>query len=135
MIQSIHLQLKGGAMYTLDLQSEIPIYKQIVKQTKEMLIRKVLQDGEKMPSIRELASILSINPTTVAKAYEELEREGILVKIQGRGSFISYDEQDKALRVEENLTQLASVFKELKLLGFQNDEIITQMKDILSTLD
>lgn len=121
-------------MYKLDLQSNMPIYRQIVEQTKEMLIRKILQDGERMPSIRELATILSINPTTVAKAYEEMEREGIIVKVQGKGSFISYDDKDVEMRIDENFKSLVHSFKELKLLGLNDETILNKISKILEEI-
>ncbi len=122
-------------MYKLDLQSDLPIYRQIVEQTKEMLIRQILQDGEKMPSIRELATILSINPTTVAKAYEEMEREKIIVKVRGKGSFISYKERDRDLIIKDNLKSITNLFKELKLLGLSNSEILERISQLLEKLD
>lgn len=76
-------------MFQLDLQSRVPIYEQMKKKIVELVLTGVLSVGEQLPSVRSLAREVGVNPNTVQKAYQELEREGIIVTIGGKGSFIA----------------------------------------------
>ncbi|WP_215142136.1 GntR family transcriptional regulator [Exiguobacterium qingdaonense] len=78
-------------LYKIDMKSSEPLYEQIVNQTKELVIRGILRPGDKVMSVRELATDLVINPNTVSKAYQELERLGLLEMRRGRGTFVSED--------------------------------------------
>jgi GntR family transcriptional regulator len=75
--------------YHLDQRSGVATYLQIVQQTKEALRLGVLDVGDQLPTVREVVAALAINPNTVAKAYRELEREGLVVARQGRGTFVA----------------------------------------------
>lgn len=68
-----------------------PIYQQLVRQIKHAIVTRALKAGEKILPVRELASALVINPNTVARAYRELEREGLLESAPGRGTFVRLD--------------------------------------------
>jgi len=72
----------------LDPRSHLPLWEQIVLQTKEQMLRKILVNGDKLPSVRELATTLVINPNTVSRAYQELERTGVIETIRGKGTFV-----------------------------------------------
>lgn len=76
-------------MFDLDLQSRVPIYEQLYKKTVELIIKGVLQENCQLPSVRSLAKELGVNPNTVAKAYQELERNKIIYSVSGRGSFVA----------------------------------------------
>lgn len=76
-------------MFDLDLQSRIPIYEQLYKKIVELIIKGVLKEHEQLPSVRSLAKDININPNTVAKAYQELERNNIIYSAAGRGSFVA----------------------------------------------
>ncbi len=73
----------------VDTRSSTPIYQQIVDAVKEQTARGALEAGDRMPSIRELAVNLMINPNTIAKAYQELERAGIIEVVRGRGTYVA----------------------------------------------
>ena len=73
-------------MFDLDLQSRTPIYEQIYKKTVELIIKGVLKENEQLPSVRSLAKDLSVNPNTVSKAYQELERNYILSDFDEKAS-------------------------------------------------
>src|SRR4051794_25400472 len=75
--------------FHLEAASGVPTYVQIVQQVKESLRLGVLDVGDQLPTVREVVADLAINPNTVAKAYRELEREGLLVAQQGRGTFVA----------------------------------------------
>ena len=106
-------------MFNIDLTSRVPIYEQLYKRTVELVIKGVLKEQSQMPSVRSLAKELGVNPNTVAKAYQQLEHDGVIYSVAGRGSFIAkinhdnlkqfaFEDFDKA--VEEALK--ASVSKE-----------------------
>ena len=122
-------------MYKLNPQSDLPIYQQIVEQTKELVIRGVLQNGEQMPSIRELATILAINPTTVAKAYKLMENDGFIEKVQGKGSFITYQGIDKDIRIKELQKEIKCIFEEMRFLKVEKNDIKEQILQILEKIE
>ncbi len=76
-------------MISIDLQSRVPIYEQLYKKITELIIKGVLAENDQIPSVRALAKELGVNPNTVAKAYQELERNNIIYSLSGRGSFVS----------------------------------------------
>lgn len=76
-------------MFSIDLTSRIPIYEQIFNSVVELIITGSLRENDQLPSVRTLAKQTGVNPNTVAKAYTELERLGIIYSVPGRGSFIS----------------------------------------------
>jgi GntR family transcriptional regulator len=75
--------------FHLDPGSGVATYLQIVQQVKEALRLGTIQVGDQLPTVREVVADLAINPNTVAKAYRELERDGLVVARQGRGTFVS----------------------------------------------
>ena len=75
-------------MLKVDPRSSTPIYEQIQFGIKELILKGALQGGEKIPSVREMASLLTINPNTISKAYGELEREGIIETLRGKGTYV-----------------------------------------------
>lgn len=76
-------------MFDIDLQSRTPIYEQLYKRVVELTVKKQLRPNDRLPSVRELAKELGVNPNTVSKAFQNLERDGIIYSLAGRGSFIS----------------------------------------------
>ncbi len=105
--------------------SNEPIYEQISIQIKGMIIKGELKEGEGLPSIRGLAKDLQISVITTKRAYEELEKEGFIQTMQGKGSFVAM--QNKELIKEKKLKiieeKLIDVVKESKLLGIDYKEI------------
>ena len=76
-------------MFDIDLKSRVPIYEQLYKKILELIMNGILEENSQIPSVRGLAKDIGINPNTVSKAYQQLEREGIIYTIPGRGSFIA----------------------------------------------
>ena len=118
-------------MIQLDLRSRLPIYEQLVEKIKELIVKGILQSDEQLPSVRTLASELTINPNTIQKAYRELEREGYIYSIKGRGSFVSSNvdvvdnEKKETLKVEikKNITE--AVF-----LGIKKQDIFEIVEEV-----
>lgn len=91
--------------FQIDPHSGVPVYRQMMDQIKYYIAAGTLKAGDQLPSIRELATTLAVNPTTVVKAYSELEHEHVIEMRHGRGAFVtgsarhlSERERDKALR-------------------------------------
>ena len=76
-------------MFTIDLRSRVPIYEQIKNQTMELILLGALQPHQQLPSIRELARELQLNVNTVKKAFQDLEADGVIYSLIGRGCFVS----------------------------------------------
>lgn len=74
-------------LFRLDPDSGVPFYQQVARQIKQMIATGALQPGDRLPTVRELASLLVLNPNTVAHAYSDLEREGVVETRRGQGTF------------------------------------------------
>ena len=111
-------------MIHIDYQDKRPIYEQVVNKYKQLIVKGVLSADDKMPSVRSLAIDLTINPNTIQKAYQELERQGFIYTIQGRGNFVSESSKwiDNTFDVARE--RFRSVTGELIELGFEREEIV-----------
>lgn len=107
-----------------------PIYEQIASQIKSMIIQGSLEVGDGLPSIRGLARDLQISVITTKRAYDELEKEGFIETMQGKGSFVAMQNKEllkeKKLRIIED--KLAEVVKESQLLGVGREKIEEMLK-------
>lgn len=104
-------------MIWIDYTDATPIYEQIVARYKNLIVRGGLAPNEKMPSVRTLAMELSINPNTIQKAYAELERQGFVYTVKGRGNFVADNEGLKEMKEKEILQKLEAVAKEAEDSG------------------
>ncbi len=117
-------------MYKLDLQSRVPIYQQLKNRITELVLLGVIEAGDPLPSVRNMARELGVNPNTVSKAYQDLEREGVIYSIGGKGSFISgTDEFGKQAR-EAALGKLREVAAEVKLSGAPLEDALQTVREI-----
>ncbi|WP_097026844.1 GntR family transcriptional regulator [Clostridium peptidivorans] len=111
-----------------------PIYEQIVKQIKKLIFLGELSEGDALPSIRNLAQELRISVITTKRAYEELETEGYIVTMQGKGSFVAAQNKEllreKRLRIIEE--KLAEAVKESQLISLSLEELIDILKILYS---
>ncbi|WP_050179760.1 GntR family transcriptional regulator [Domibacillus robiginosus] len=118
-------------MFTIDTRSRVPIYEQLIEKMKELIIREVMKEDEKLPSVRVLAQELTINPNTIQKAYRELEREGFIYSIPGKGSFVSPVKKEiNKERVEMLKHELERIVGEILYLGVPKDEVIKLIETI-----
>ena len=111
-------------MFQLDMKSSKSVYEQVIDKIKELVMTGVLTEGSKLPSVRELSRQLTINPNTVQKAFKELERDGYIYTVSGKGTFISGREfviVDEA-RVDETLDKLRDDFRALTYLGLSTEQ-------------
>lgn len=104
-------------MIWIDYTDATPIYEQIVAKYKNLIVRGALSPNEKMPSVRTLAMELSINPNTIQKAYAELERQGFVYTIKGRGNFVADNAGLKDIKKKEILQKLEAVVIEAEESG------------------
>ena len=88
-------------MIVIDYRDTRPIYEQVVEKFKILILKGGLQADEQMPSVRSLAMDLSINPNTIQKAYTELERQGFIYTVRGRGNFVASPDKLKKERIDE----------------------------------
>ena len=117
-------------MIVIDYQDRRPIYEQIVERFQILILKGVLEQDEQMPSVRNLAMELSINPNTIQKAYAELERQGYIYVVKGRGNFVS--ESDRLLDNRMNALKEAVIEKAKEALefGISLDELIVLLREL-----
>lgn len=120
-------------MFRLDQGDHRPLYMQIRERLRELIMTGALSEGERIPSVRELASGLAINPNTIQKAYKELELEGWIYSVPAKGSFVSpaAARKDEARRAEL-LAALEKTARELRYLGLSREEAIEKIEKIYS---
>lgn len=119
-------------MIVLDFKSSKPIYEQIVEQVKFHVLKGHLKPGDAIPSVRKLALDISITPGTVAKAYQELERQHIIETIRGKGTFIAgkIELKPDESRMEESKKMMRSAVLELKVMGLSEEEVTELVKEL-----
>ena len=128
--------VKGRFAFRLDVQSGVPVYRQIIDQVTGGMASGVLKAGDQLPTVRQLAVDLAINPNTVVRAYGELEIRGVLETQQGTGTFISRQKikRDEVER-QRRLNQLVSEFiARAGAMGFTVQELLGQLHDLQSDL-
>lgn len=118
-------------LFELDLKSRLPIYEQLVEKLKELIISEVLKRDEQLPTVRVLAGELTINPNTIQKAYRELERQGYIYSLPGKGSFIADVVKGKNTEKLTKLkTELIRIMSEAMYLGMKKEEITCLISEV-----
>lgn len=116
----------------LDIESNLSIYEQIVKAIKSLIVKEEIFPGDMLPSIRALARDLQISVITTKRAYEELEKEGLIYSVQGKGFYIK--EPNKEKLKEQQLKSFESMAERLIEEGRELGLTIDEMQDVLKTL-
>lgn len=114
-------------MFKIDSTSTKPIYKQIIDEVKSMITKGMLKEDDKMPSVREFSKMLGVNISTIQKAYQELEKEKIIVTIVGRGTFITNNFDNIVPNYEVLDELLEDLVREAKIRGISKDELIEKI--------
>ena len=124
------------AVLTVDPRSGVPIYLQIIEQVKRSVALGVLQAGEQLPTVKQLAIDLTVNPNTVARAYRELEREQVIETAPGRGSFVRANGVTEAPKVAAEIGRdaLDVALREAKSVGLARDEVRKLFDAAVATL-
>ncbi len=115
-------------MLHLNYRDPRPIYEQIRAQLQKMILSGAMLPGEKLPSVRDLAAQLAINPNTIQRAYRELESTGYILSIAGKGSFVAETASILTQKQEAAVSRFLSSAEELRELGISDEMLI----DLLS---
>ena len=119
--------------FRIDSQSGVPIYRQIAQQVEQAVLAGVLVSGDRLPAVRELAVDLAVNPNTVVKAYDELQRAGVIEQPRGRGTFVRgapvLPDDERRQRLE---AAAAGFVAEARRLGFAAPEILGWVRKLLA---
>ena len=117
-------------MVQLNYRDSKPIYEQIKEGLRRLVITGAVSKDEKLPSVRELASELAINPNTIQRAYRELEAEGYIYTVSGRGSFAAEQADVSVRRNEELLKEFDEIVRELLYLSEDKEALIRRIEEL-----
>ncbi|TQV87219.1 GntR family transcriptional regulator [Aliikangiella coralliicola] len=118
-------------MFSLNTSSGIPIYRQLIDQIKQAIRMDLLKPGEQLPSVRNLASALQINPMTISKAFAQLELEGVLIRKRGIGMLVTEQEKGEALTPAIELP-LVEFIQNARSENLDDESIMTLVQQYLS---
>ena len=121
-------------MVSLNYRDSRPIYEQIKDGLRKLIVTGALAAGEKLPSVRSLATQLSINPNTIQRAYNELENEGYIYSVPGKGSFAAGNAGADESRRKELMEKLQELAAELRYLGTSTQELTALIAEAPDTL-
>ena len=115
-------------MVHLDYRDARPIYTQIIDGFREQIAAGILQPGEKLPSVRELAAALAINPNTIQRSYRQLELDGWIATVPGKGCFVCAAEDTQQQERQRLMNQLDETVSALMTLGIPPEQIIARIR-------
>ena len=115
-------------MIHLNSRDSRPIYEQIMDNLRRLIISGGISPGERLPSVRELASQLAINPNTIQRAYRELENQGYLVTLPGKGTFVAENQSIREQRLAQLWKQLDQAVEELRFAGVTREELVERLQ-------
>ncbi len=122
-------------MIEIDYKSNLPIYEQIIEQFKLNIVKGIFRPGESVASVRKMAAMLDITPSTVAKAYAELERQGVIETIRSKGTYISDTKTSQpSADVEKIKKRMLSDVIELKHSGYSLKEMQQMLKELYDSI-
>lgn len=123
-------------MIQLDLSDHRPLYEQIKEKVKELIITGAIDENEKIPSVRELAQQLTINPNTIQRAYKDLETEGYIYSVRAKGSFAApVSHIRKKAETDELEADFEASVRQAQFLGIAKDELIRTIERIYNEGD
>ena len=114
-------------MISVDYRDSRPIYEQVRDAYQRQILAGVIEPGSEMPSVRNLAAQLSVNPNTIQRAYRELEASGYIFSVKGKGSFVSDCREASRLREKELLASFDQAVQELLALGIEPQSLIERI--------
>lgn len=121
-------------MFAIDLKSKKSIYEQIVDGLKGEIVSKSLGPDEKIPSVREMAEKLTVNPNTIQKAYRDLEMGGWIYSVSGRGNFVSSELPGMdSKHIESLYADISSAVRELTFSGESREELKKRINNIIES--
>lgn len=117
-------------MIIIDYSDKRPIYEQVAEKIEALILNGILEPDSKLPSVRSLAMDLSINPNTIQRAYSELEREGFVYSVKGRGNFVKMNENLIIKEQEKLMIKFKEHVKELKARGVLKEQVISCVEEV-----
>ncbi|WP_035292389.1 GntR family transcriptional regulator [Clostridium sp. KNHs214] len=119
-------------MIQINSKSSTPIYKQIIDNIRENILKGILKPGDKLPSVRELSTMITANPNTIAKAYKELERSKNIEVIRGKGTFVAenYTPSPTDDKLEELKELMKKIVIEAHYMGLDKNYLIDLLSNI-----
>jgi len=119
-------------MIQIDNNSSKALYEQIYEEITRLILSKALKPDEKLPSVRELAAMVKINPNTIQRAYRSLEEDNYIYTIKGKGNFVKSSEELRDTHIKIAEDRLKETIKALKNLGLNDNSIVESVKEILN---
>lgn len=117
-------------MILLDYRDKRPIYEQVVEKLEQLIVGSALEPDSKMPSVRSLGVDLGVNPNTIQRAYNQLEQEGYIYTVSGRGSFVAPESEWRDDKKRKALSEWQELTKRTKLAGLSKEELIRELERI-----
>ena len=116
-------------MFTLDYTEKKALYEQVKDKMKDMILSGILKENDQLPSVRELSMQLTLNPNTIQKAYKDLETEGYIYSVKGKGNFVarvsSINRNEKCAALYQQIQELV---RELLFIGEAREQITRQIE-------
>ena len=117
-------------MFQLNYRDNRPFYEQIKDNLRQLVVTQSIGENERLPSVREMASALTINPNTIQRAYRELEKEGYIYTVPGKGSFAAAGNDLRKSRQQELFSQFDEIVTELLFLSVPVSELNQRIRNI-----
>ncbi|MGN0312486.1 MAG: GntR family transcriptional regulator [Lachnospiraceae bacterium] len=118
-------------MISINYRDSRPIYEQIADSLRMQIAKQLIAPDEKLPSVREIASELSINPNTIQRAIRQLEQEGYVYTVAGRGTFAANMDSFTSPRRQELLEKFDTIVKELHVYHVDEEELLNRMHELM----
>lgn len=127
---TLHIPERRSELIFIDYNDKRPIYEQVTEKIQTLILNGVLEPDSKLPSVRSLAMELSINPNTIQRAYSELEREGFIYSVKGRGNFVKMNEDLIIKEQEKLLLQFKERAEELRMRGVMKEQAMACINEV-----
>lgn len=115
-------------MISINYRDPRPIYEQVKFTLRRLILSGSMKPGDRLPSVREMSASLAVNPNTVQRAYRELEQEGYIYSVPGKGSFVADDNIVDQGRIDALLRQFDEAVTELSFMGFSREDLIGRIR-------
>ena len=122
-------------MIYIDYKDSRPLYEQISSKLSELILHGIFEADSQLPSVRNLAMELAINPNTIQKAYADLERKGYIYSVKGKGNFVSDTKMLQEERKMDIIKQMQELILEAKRLGIGLEEMKAVMEQSYGIVD
>lgn len=122
-------------MIQLNFRDSKPIYEQVEDGIRKLVVNNLIAADEKLPSVRELASKYALNPNTISRAYRELEEQGYIYTLNGKGTFVAANEKVNDMRKEELLHQFDELVKELSFLMVPTEQLVERVSNVKMVME